>query len=40
MGHKFAMFILLWITLTFNLESNEMLSDFLVFYFFQILLFI
>jgi hypothetical protein len=34
MGQKFAIFILLWISLTFNLESNEMLSDFLVFYFF------
>ena len=34
MGQKFAKFILLWISLTFNLESNEMLSDFLVFYFF------
>ena len=36
MGQKFAIFILLWISLTgtFNIESNEMLSDFLVFYFF------
>ena len=34
MGQKFAIFILLLISLTFNLESNEM-SDFLVFYFFQ-----
>ena len=33
MGQKFAIFILLLISLTFNLESNEM-SDFLVFYFF------
>ena len=34
MGQKFAIFILLWVSLTFNLESNEMYSDFLVFYFF------
>jgi hypothetical protein len=35
MGQKFAIFILLWISLTgtFNLESNEVLSDVLVFYF-------
>jgi hypothetical protein len=31
MGQKFAIFILLWISLIFNLERNEMLSDFLVF---------
>ena len=38
---KFAIFILLWISLTFNLQSNEMLSDFLIFNFFlQMLLFI
>jgi hypothetical protein len=34
MGQKFAIFILLWISLTFNLESNQMNSYFLVFYFF------
>ena len=34
MGQKFAKFILLWISLTLKLESNEMYSDFLVFYFF------
>ena len=34
MGQKFAIFILLWISLTFNLESNEMYSYFLVFDFF------
>jgi len=34
MGQKFAIFILLWISLTFNLESNEMYSCFLVFCFF------
>jgi hypothetical protein len=36
MGQKLAIFILLWISLigTFNLESNEMYSDILVFYFF------
>ena len=33
MEQKFAIFILLWISLTFDLESNDM-SDFLVFYFF------
>ena len=31
MGQKFAIFILLWILPTFNLESNEMYSYFLVF---------
>jgi len=34
MGQKFAKFILLWISLTFNLESNEMYSYYLVFYIF------
>jgi hypothetical protein len=34
MGKKFAIYILLWISLTFNLESNEMYSYFLVFYLF------
>ena len=35
MGQKFVIFIiLLWISLTFNLESNEMYSYVLVFYFF------
>ena len=33
MGQKFAIFILLWISLTFNFESNEIYSYFLVFYF-------
>ena len=33
MGQKFAIFILLWISLTFNLESNEMYSYCLVFCF-------
>jgi hypothetical protein len=32
MGQKLAIFILLWISPTFNLESNEMYSYFLVFY--------
>jgi len=31
MGQKFAIFILLWISLTFNIEMH---SYFLVFYFF------
>ena len=34
MGHKFAIFILLWISLTLNLESNKVYSYFLTFYFF------
>jgi len=34
MGQKFAIFILLWISLTFSLESNEMYSYYLVVYFF------
>jgi hypothetical protein len=33
MEQKFTIFILLWISLTFNLESNEMYSYFLAFYF-------
>jgi len=28
MGQKFAIFILLWISFTLNLESNEMYSYF------------
>jgi len=34
MGQKFAIFILLWISLTFNLESKEMYSYFFYFLFF------
>jgi hypothetical protein len=33
MRQKLAIFILLWISLTFNLECNEMYSYFLVFFF-------